>query len=85
MEERFAREEAQRELDAEEIAHEFHATYERLAPRFGYKTREASAVDWRDVPEQNRNLMISVVHDLLRRTVILPRWMGDPNAEPDAP
>ena len=56
--------------DAEFIASEFHATYERLAPQFGYKTREASAVEWKDVPEQNKQLMIAVVADLLERGLI---------------
>lgn len=84
MEEKFAREEAQRNLDSEEIAHEFHATYEHLAPRFGYKTRTDSAVPWAQVPEQNRRLMVAVVNDLLRRNVICPRWMGDESKVPDA-
>lgn len=35
----------------------FHETYERLAPDFGYRTREASAKPWANVPEQNRALM----------------------------
>lgn len=46
---------------AEEIAKLFHETYERLAPQFGYKTRDASAVPWADVPENNRALMIATV------------------------
>ena len=32
-----------------------------LAPTFSYKTRKASAVPWKDVPEQNKRLMIAVV------------------------
>lgn len=48
----------------EEIARAFHEAYERLAPSFGYKTREASAKPWSEVPEQNRNLMIAVVESL---------------------
>jgi hypothetical protein len=54
----------------EGIAQAFHETYERLAPDFGYKTREASAVEWPDVPENNRGLMIAVVTDLVNRGVI---------------
>lgn len=54
------------------IAREFHATYERLAPSLGYKTREASAVPWEQVPVQNRELMVRTVGDLLARGIILP-------------
>jgi hypothetical protein len=44
----------------EDLARAFHETYERLAPKFGYKTRESSAKPWVEVPETNRNLMIAV-------------------------
>lgn len=50
---------------AEEIARAFHAAYEELAPDFGYRTREASAKPWDDVPQQNRRLMIATVEKLL--------------------
>jgi hypothetical protein len=56
--------------EAEMIALEFHEAYERLAPEFGYKTREASAKPWSEVPEQNKKLMIAVVEDLLESGVI---------------
>ncbi len=46
--------------DAELLAKKFHETYERLAPDFGYKTRESSAVKWGDVPEKNKKLMVAV-------------------------
>jgi hypothetical protein len=55
---------------AEEIAKEFHETYERLAPEHGYETREESAKPWEEVPEQNKGLMTAVVLDLLERGVI---------------
>ena len=45
----------------EAAAKAFHETYERLAPDYGYKTREASAVPWEDVPADNRALMLSTV------------------------
>lgn len=51
--------------NAETVARMFHDAYERLAPSFGYKTREASAVPWDDVPEPNRSLMIAVAADVL--------------------
>lgn len=49
-----------------------HATYEHLAPQHGYKTREASAVDWDQVPENNRHLMTHVVERLLETGFIRP-------------
>lgn len=58
-------------MTAEQIAQAFHETYERLAPDFGYKTREASAKPWADVPEQNKALMVAVVQALLDAGVIL--------------
>jgi len=45
--------------EAVEAARLFHETYERLAPDFGYRTREASAKPWDEVPERNRALMIA--------------------------
>ena len=53
--------------EAERVAAAFHASYERQAPHFGYRTREASAVPWEQVPDANRALMVSVVQDLLDR------------------
>jgi len=52
-------------MSAEEMARRFHEAYERLAPSFGYKTREASAVPWEDVPEQNKALMIAVCAEMI--------------------
>lgn len=52
---------AQMRTHAEEIAKAFHLAYERLAPLFGYATREASAVPWEEVPNNNRELMIATV------------------------
>jgi hypothetical protein len=46
------------------VAQRFHETYERLAPSFGYQTREASAKPWADVPEQNKALMIAVCAEI---------------------
>lgn len=59
-----------RRSDAEYVARAFHETYEELAPLHGYKTRDASAVPWEDVPEQNKALMINVAHHLLDGGVI---------------
>ena len=57
---------------SEAIARAFHDHYERLAPSFGYQTREESAKPWEDVPEQNKRLMIGVVYNLLSEGVIVP-------------
>jgi hypothetical protein len=54
-------------MKAEELAQFFHETYEHLAPSFGYKTREASAKPWAEVPEQNKNLMIAVCREVLEK------------------
>lgn len=55
------------ELDeARRVAHLFHETYERLAPEYGYETREASAKPWDEVPSNNRLLMIATVDHVLR-------------------
>lgn len=51
--------------DAEALARRFHEAYERLAPEFGYKTREASAVPWAEVPEANKRLMIATCASIL--------------------
>jgi hypothetical protein len=57
-------------MTAEQIARAFHETYERLAPDFGYKTREASAKPWSEVPQQNKSLMIAVVGTLISEGII---------------
>lgn len=56
--------------DAEVIARAFHERYERLAPAHFYRTREASAVPWENVPENNKSLMVAVVRSLLDDGVI---------------
>lgn len=56
--------------DAEDVAREFHETYERLAPDHGYRTREASAKPWAAVPEGNKGLMVAVAQELIDRGVI---------------
>lgn len=51
-------------LTAEQIARLFHETYERLAPKYGYKTRKASRVPWEEVPEANKRLMVAVAREV---------------------
>lgn len=55
---------------AEFIARAFHEVYEMLAPEFGYATRGASAKPWDNVPQQNRDLMVSTAMALLDRGLI---------------
>ena len=54
-------------IDSVRLAELFHTLYEKLAPDFNYKTREKSAVDWIDVPEDNKSLMIAVAAKILDR------------------
>ncbi len=56
---------ASKPVEPEDLARKFHEIYERLAPEYGYKTREASAVHWDDVPEGNKRLMIAVCKEIL--------------------
>lgn len=49
----------------EALAQRFHEAYERLAPAFGYETREASAKPWEQVPENNRRLMTAVCAEII--------------------
>lgn len=53
------------EMVAEDLARQFHETYERLAPEYSYQTRKASAVPWEDVPENNKRLMIATCAAIL--------------------
>jgi hypothetical protein len=53
------------EQDTDRIARCFHEAYERLAPEFGYRTREASAKPWEQVPAANRRLMAATVEALI--------------------
>ncbi|MGW4129483.1 hypothetical protein [Amycolatopsis japonica] len=78
------------DAQAEALARQFHEAYERLAPSFGYKTREASAVPWDQVPEQNRALMVAVAAEILKQGIgkqphsVKPnRW--SPLPQPDKP
>lgn len=55
------------------LARQFHETYERLAPQFGYETRKESAKPWSDVPENNKRLMIAVCAEILERRAVNSR------------
>ena len=55
-----------RNVTAEELASRFHEIYEHLAPHFGYRTREASAVPFDQIPANNRRLMIATCGAILK-------------------
>ena len=63
---------------ATELAQRFHEAYERLAPLFGYETREASAKPWEDVPENNRRLMTAVCREILGEKLTPPEQHEPP-------
>lgn len=50
-----------------DVARMFHEEYEGLAPDFGYRTREASAKPWEDVPGQNKALMTETAARVMHR------------------
>lgn len=58
--------------DALNLAIEFHETYERLAPSFGYETRKETRAF--DPSTPNGRLMVAVCGELLRRT--RQEWSG---------
>jgi len=49
---------------AEALARKFHDTYERLAPKFGYKTRKDTRTF--DPHSPNGKLMIAVCAEIIR-------------------
>jgi hypothetical protein len=53
---------------AAELAQMFHDYYERLAPEYGYRTRDASAKPWAEVPAQNRGLMTRTARAVLNNS-----------------
>jgi hypothetical protein len=55
---------------AEAIAREFHSSYEKLAPEFGWETQTASRKEWDEVPDENRELMVAVAQDLISRQIV---------------
>ena len=51
-------------VGAKALAQQFHETYERLAPQFGYETKEETRQFQEDTP--NGLLMIAVCQEILR-------------------
>lgn len=67
------------DLNIEGIAKLFHDRYEYLAPNYGWKTQEQSAVPWDELPENQKDLMVHVVANLIDdprfRDFCLSKWM----------
>ena len=72
--------------DAEQLARRFHEAYERLAPNFGYATREDTRAFDPNTP--NGKLMIAVCAEIAAPppTADIPdneRWLHEPKAKAD--
>lgn len=63
-------------MTPEQLAEAFHRYYEAEAPRWGYKTRDDSAVPWAEVPEANRSLMLVTATRVLLE--LFPERLGVP-------
>ena len=48
------------EVDPEALARLFHEVYEAQAPMFGYETKPETRCAWEEMPEDNKQLMVSV-------------------------
>jgi hypothetical protein len=68
---------------AEQLARRFHELYEELQPAFGYRTREASAKPWYEVPQQNRDLMVTVCTAILGGAYGVPGQTSEELQEED--
>jgi hypothetical protein len=55
-------------MTPEDLAQFIHEQYERLAPAFGYETRNISKLPFDEIPENNRKLMIAVSILVLEKT-----------------
>lgn len=59
--------------DGECLARMFHLHYEALAPLYNYETKKESRVEWENVPEPNKTLMIVVAKQLLINRIVTLR------------
>ncbi len=71
-------------MTSEELAGLFHETYERLAPKMGYRTREESAKPWAEVPETNKALMTAVCAEILEHLRAQSRFEENPKKWADS-
>lgn len=49
----------------DQLAEFFHRTYEKLAPRFNYETKEESRTAWENLAPNHRQLMRAVAQEVL--------------------
>ena len=59
--------------DGEYLARAFHLHYEAFAPLYNYETRKESRVEWEDVPQANKDLMVAVAKQLLVNRIVTLR------------
>jgi hypothetical protein len=57
-------------VTTEEIAAELWRVYGQLAPFFGCGTESASWLEWSDVADRQRDLLVAVIDDLVVRRII---------------
>lgn len=69
------------QLTAELLARTFHESYERLAPSFGYDTRDDSRQPWEQVPEQNRKLMVATAEAVITELGLVTSRPEDPTGD----
>lgn len=55
------------DMEPEQLARMFHETYERIAPRYGYETRDESRTTWEEVPDENKQLMIHTCQEVIKK------------------
>lgn len=55
---------------ATELARAFHDSYTRFAPALAWTEQEGTSVEWDELPENNRRLMLVVALDLLNRGLV---------------
>ncbi len=58
-------------MTAEQLANRFHDLYEEMASQYGYETRRDSSVEWENVPDNNKQLMIAVCRRILEENEFL--------------
>lgn len=50
---------------AQETARYFHDTYERMSPHYGFVTNQEDRIDWMELPERRRKLLIETCRQML--------------------
>ena len=60
-------------MTPEQLAREFHETYEHLAPQFGYTPRPETSKPWEEIPDDspNKRLMIAVAGEIMKKVVLI--------------